>query len=76
MYFIDETVLPDAETYMKRYLIRPENYSELAERVSKYCFRTLRSQTKQYAKIPERILVTLEYTPSVKEQKLYDLLYA
>lgn len=76
MYFIDETVLPDAETYMKRYLRRPENYPELAERVSKYCFRTLRSQAKQYAKIPERILVTLEYTPSAKEQRLYDLLYA
>ena len=76
MYFIDETVLPDAETYMKRYLRKPENYPELAERVSKYCFRTLRSQAKQYAKIPERILVTLEYTPSAKEQKLYDLLYA
>ncbi len=76
MYFIDETVLPDAETYMKQYLRRPENYPELAERVSKYCFRTLRSQAKQYAKIPERILVTLEYTPSAKEQKLYDLLYA
>ena len=43
MYFIDETVLPDAETYMKRYLRKPENYPELAERVSKYCFRTLRS---------------------------------
>ncbi len=76
MYFIDETVLPDAETYMKRYLRKPENYPELAERVSKYCFRTLRVQAKQYAKIPERILVTLEYTPSPKEKKLYDLLYA
>ena len=76
MYFIDETVLPDAETYTKRYLRKPENYPELAERISKYCFRTLRAQAKQYAKIPERILVTLEYTPSVLEQKLYDLLFA
>lgn len=75
MYFIDETVLPDAETYMRRYLRRPENYPELAERVSKYCFRTLRSQAKRYAKLPERILVTLEYTPSAKERRLYDLLY-
>lgn len=75
MYIIDETVLPDAETYMKRYLRKPENYPELAEIVSKYCFRTLRSQAKQYAKIPERVLVTLEYTPSAKERQLYDLLY-
>lgn len=73
MYFIDETVLPDPETYMKRYLHQPENYSELAQRVSRYFFRTLRTQVKQYAKIPERILTTLEYTPSEKERCLYRL---
>ena len=43
MYFIDEAILPDADTYIKRYLRKPENYPELAECVSKYCFRTLRS---------------------------------
>lgn len=54
IYFIDEDLLPDSDTYMKRYLRRPENYPELAEKVSKYCFRTLKSQAKRYAKIPER----------------------
>lgn len=29
---------------MSRYFRKPENYPELAELVSKYCFRTLRSQ--------------------------------
>lgn len=76
MYFIDETVLPDPETYMKRYLRRPENYPELAQRVSRYFFRTLRTQVKQYAKIPERVMITLEYTPSAKERRLYRLLDA
>lgn len=32
IYFIDEDVLPDKETYMHRYLRKPENYPELAAR--------------------------------------------
>ena len=74
IYFIDEDLLPDADTYMKRYLRRPENYPELAEKVSKYCFRTLRSQAKRYAKIPERRHITLEYEGSEEEKKLYNLI--
>lgn len=74
IYFIDENLLPDPEAYMKRYLRRPENYPELAEKVSKYCFRTLRSQAKRYAKIPERRHITLEYEGSDEEKRLYELL--
>ncbi len=44
IWFIDETVLPDEKEFLSRYLRKPENYPELAERVSRYCFRTLRSQ--------------------------------
>ena len=73
IWFIDETVLPDEQEFLSRYLRKPENYPELAERVSKYCFRTLRSQTKDYAKVPKRILITSEYTPSTKERELYNL---
>lgn len=76
IFFIDDELLPDADTYMKTYLRRPENYPELAAKVSKYCFRTLRSQAKQYAKIPERLHITLEYEASVKEKELYKLLFA
>ena len=74
IWFIDETVLPDEREFLSRYLRKPENYPELAERVSGYCFRTLRSQAKQYAKIPERVLITYEYTPSPEERGLYSLL--
>lgn len=76
IWFIDNTVLPEEKEFLARYLRKPENYPELAERVSKFCFRTLRAQAKGYAKIPGRILLTYEYTPSAQEQKLYDLLYA
>ena len=76
MYFIDETILPSEQEYMSRYFRKPENYPELAELVSKYCFRTLRSQAKRYAKIPERIVLTCEFEQSPEEQRLYDLLQA
>ena len=74
MYFIDETILPSEQEYMSRYFRKPENYPELAQLVSKYCFRTLRSQAKQYAKIPERIVLTCEFEQSQEEQALYDLI--
>lgn len=76
IYFIDETILPDVKTYEKRYLRKPENYPELAEIVSRYCFRTLRSQAGQYAKIPERIHLTYEYKLSPEERELNDLIFA
>lgn len=76
IYFIDEDLLPDPDTYMKRYFRKPENYAELAAKVSKYCFRTLRYQAKQYAKIPERLHITLEYEPSQTEKELYHLLFS
>lgn len=74
IWFIDKSVLPEPELFLHRYLRKPENYPELAERVSKFCFRTLRSQAKQFAKIPERILITDEYEISEQEQALYDAL--
>ncbi|NLA76751.1 MAG: DEAD/DEAH box helicase, partial [Clostridiales bacterium] len=62
--FIDETVFPDADAFYKRYFRKPENYPELAERVSKYCFRTTRKQVQSYLKIPKRIPVSINYTVS------------
>ena len=58
IWFIDNTVLPEEQEFLARYLRRPENYPELSSRVSKYCFRTLRSQAKGCAKMPDRLLLT------------------
>lgn len=76
IWFIDETVLPDDREFLARYLRRPERYPELSELVRPYCFRTLRIQAADYAKVPRRVLLTYEYAPSPQEQALYDLLYA
>lgn len=76
IWFIDETVLPDEQAFLTRYLRRPERYPELAELVRPYCFRTLRIHAQSYAKVPRRVLLTFEYAPTPQEQALYDLLYA
>ena len=39
-------------------------------------FPYLRSQAKHYAKVTERVLLTVEYTPGKAERQLYELLYA
>lgn len=75
IYFIDETILPNEKEFLSRYLRKPENYPELSSQVSRYCFRTLRSQAKCYAKVPKRVLMTIEYTTLEEERRLYTLLY-
>jgi len=76
IYFIDETALPDADSFYKRYFRKPENYAELADRISKFCFRTMRPQVATYVKIPERLPMTVDYTPSKQEQQLADMVDA
>lgn len=36
IHFIDEEILPDEVSFLKRYLRRPENYPELSESISRY----------------------------------------
>ena len=73
IHFIDDTVLGDADEFYARYYRKPENYHELSERVSRYCFRTTRAQVENYTKIPRRIPITIEYEMSAKERRLYDM---
>ena len=73
IYFIDENALPEADVFYSRYYRKPENYHELSERVSKFCFRTTRAQVEHYTKIPRRIPITIEYEMSAKEWQLYDM---
>ncbi len=73
IHFIDETALPDADEFYARYYRKPENYHELSEQISKFCFRTTRAQVEHYTKIPRRIPITIEYELSVKERELYEL---
>ena len=74
--FIDDSIFPDEQAFYERYFRKPENYPELAERVSKFCFRTTRQEVATYVKIPERIPITAEFELTAREQKLYDLIDA
>ncbi len=73
IYFIDDKILPDEEVFYNKYFRKPENYGELAEIASKYCFRTTKYQALSYIKIPNRIPITLKFGPSNIEKMLYEL---
>lgn len=74
--FIDDADLPDEKSFYARYFRKPENYPELHNWASRYCFRTMRMQVASYVKIPERLPVTADYHPTAKEQALSDMLDA
>jgi hypothetical protein len=74
IFFIDESVLPDADEFYARYFRKPENYSELASWVSKYSFRTLKSQVTDYVGFSERIPYTVGYELTSQEKILYQKL--
>lgn len=74
--FIDETDLPDEKSFYARYFRKPENYPELHDWASRYCFRTMRTQVASYVKIPERLPVTADYPPTANERALSDMLNA
>ena len=73
LHFIDDSVLGNTDEFYKRYFRKPDNYHELTSRISRYCFRTLRSQVENYVKIPRRIPVTADYSLSAKEVKLTEM---
>ena len=73
LHFIDETVLPNEKEFYKRYFRKPENYPELAVWMSRYAFRTLKSQVTEYVNFTARVPFTphIELTPI--ERELYAL---
>ena len=72
LHFIDETVLPDEKEFYDRYFRKPDNYPELSEWVSQYCFRTLKMQVSDYVNFTERIPYTVGYQLTAAEKSLYE----
>jgi len=74
--FIDEYTFGDFSSFKSQFVrINEEdepNFSELQERLSKICKRTLRRQVLEYIKYTNRIPLTQEFNPSEQEQELYD----
>lgn len=73
IHFINESVLPDPDSFYRRYFRKPENYPELSSWVSKFAFRTLKSQASQYVNFTRRLPVVLNYVPQDDEKKIYEL---
>lgn len=76
LHFIDESILPDEKAFYDRYFRKPENYAELSEWVSQYCFRTLKSQVTEYVNFTDRIPYTVSYPLTPPEKSLYEKLEA
>ena len=74
IHFIDESVLPDINDFYARYFRKPENYHELTAWVSKFCFRTLKSQVTEYVNFTQRIPYTISCDFTKDERILYDRL--
>lgn len=74
LWFIDETIVPDEKWFYDRYFRKPENYGELSGWVSKYCFRTLKSQVADYVNFTNRIPYTKSYELSSQEKEVYQKL--
>lgn len=74
IHFIDESVLPDSDDFYKRYFRKPEHYPELTSWVSRFAFRTLKSQVSEYVGFTNRIPLTLNYDLTTQEKELYALL--
>lgn len=74
IHFIDESILPDADWFYKRYFRKPENYPELTSWVSQFCFRTLKSQTTEYVNFSRRLPITVDYPLLQEEKELYKLI--
>jgi hypothetical protein len=73
IHFIDDTVLPDAAAFYKRYFRHPELYPELTKWVSPYIFRTLKSQVAEYVNFTERIVFNPNIELTSIERELYAL---
>lgn len=75
IHFIDESVLPDADEFYKRYFRKPENYPELTSWVAQFCFRTLKVQASDYVPFSNRIPFTVDYPLINEEKELYEILH-
>ncbi len=74
IHFIDEDVLPNSDTFYKRYFRKPENYAELSEWVSGFAFRTLKRQASNYVNFTNRLPAVINYNLTKEEKELYILI--
>lgn len=72
---LDEHVFGDLDTFKARYkrgAVEDRQLDDLRQRLQPFCKRTLRRQVNEFVQFTNRISLTLDFTPTEPEQKLYD----
>jgi len=71
---IDDQVFGDVNSFKQNYVNGGGEFSDLKERLSTVCHRTLRKDVLEYIKYTNRLPLVEEFTPSDREQEVYDLI--
>lgn len=69
---IDEHLFGDLNSFRSQYASAGSSISELRQRLSGFCKRTLRNQVTEYIRYTERRPITRPFTPSDDEHALYE----
>lgn len=73
---IDSQLFGDAISFRRQYLRGGEDLIRLKERLEEFTKRTLRNQVLEYIRYTQRKALTVPFTPSDDEQRLYHLVSA
>ena len=73
--YVDEHLFGDKSSFKAQFskLKNDDDLTQLKERLSSICSRTLRRQVTEYIKYPNRVAITQEFFPTDEETELYDL---
>jgi len=69
---IDEHLFGDLNAFRAQYAGAGSNITDLRQRLSEFCKRTLRNQVTEYISYTERRPITRPFTPSHDEHALYE----
>lgn len=75
MSVVDKTIFGDIDSFRLKYgrINNDSTFADLKRRISPVCKRTLRRDVEAYVKYTKRIPMVEEFTPSLDEQELYQL---
>ena len=69
---IDDLLFGDLASFRTRYINYGGDIPGLRERLSAFCWRSLRSQVTEFVRYTERRLITQPFKPTEQEHKLYE----
>jgi len=69
---VDEHLFGDLSSFRSQYASAGSSISDLRQRLSGFCKRTLRNQVTEYIRYTERRTITRPFTPSDDEHALYE----